>query len=307
MARGKLRPEVQMITILHGSDLHFGKAFDPEVAEVFRNTVREATPDLLVLSGDFTQRAKVREYRQAQEYLASLPDIPLVVTPGNHDVPLYRAWERLFTPLRNYREYISHELDTVTTIGGAVVVSLDTTAPHRAIVNGHLRDRQLLFAAEAFRGAPPEAVKILVGHHHLAPAPDYESDQVLSGYQRCLDAFEGMGVDLILGGHLHRSYVADSRDIRPENPGWRGIVIAHTGTTTSRRGRARERNKNSLNLIGIFGDRIEITHHLYHPESSSFLPSASHTFPRKPLGFLTGGAGVRLGEPGNGARKELAE
>ena len=63
----------------------------------------------------------------------------MVVTPGNHDVPLYRVWERVFAPLRNYREFISPELDTVTKINGATVVSLNTTAPHRAIVNGRLR------------------------------------------------------------------------------------------------------------------------------------------------------------------------
>jgi 3',5'-cyclic AMP phosphodiesterase CpdA len=302
-----------MLTILHGSDLHFGKAFDPEVAEVFRNRVREVNPDLLVLSGDFTQRAKVREYQQARDYLASLPDIPLVVTPGNHDVPLYRVWERLFAPRRNYREYIHPELDTVTMIDGAMVVALDTTAPYRAIVNGHLRDQQLLFAAEAFRRAPLESIKILVGHHHLAPAPDYESDQVLTGYQRCLDAFEEMGVELILGGHLHRSYVADSRDVRPGDPGRSGIVIAHTGTTTSRRGRARERNKNSFNLIGILGDRMEITHHLFHPGSGSFLPSASHSYPRGASGFLKEGPDARGAqgeggsEPVGGSGKESAE
>ncbi len=292
-----------MLTILHGSDLHFGTAFDAVVAEVFRNTVRDLGPDLLVLSGDFTQRAKVREYEQAREYLAGLPALPVVVTPGNHDVPLYRVWERLFAPLRNYREYISQDLDTVTRVEGSVVVALNTTAPHRAIVNGHLRDRQLLFALEAFQGAPEDAAKIVVMHHHLAPAPDYESDQVLAGYQRCLDAFEKMGVELILGGHLHRSYVANSADVRPANPGERGIVIAHTGTTTSRRGRARERNKNSFNLIGISRDKIEIVHHLFHPNEGAFLPSASHTFPRRTVGSLT------VGPPGDkeGVRGEAGK
>lgn len=296
-----------MLTILHGSDLHFGKAFDPEVADVFRNTVQMAQPDLLVFSGDFTQRAKVREYQEAKEYLGGLPDLPTVVTPGNHDVPLYRAWERLFFPLRNYRRYISQELDTLTRIDGAVVVALNSTAPRRAIVNGHLQDRQLVFAAEAFRSAPADSVKIVVMHHHLAPAPDYESDQLLSGYQRCLDAFEKMGVELILGGHLHRAFVADSRDVRPRNParnpardpagdpaadterdpGEGAIVISHTGTTTSRRGRARERNKNSYSLIRISRDWMEIAHHLFHPREAAFLPVARHVFPRRARGFLT--------------------
>ena len=276
-----------MLTILHGSDLHFGKPFNAKVAGVFQKAIRDLSPDLLVLSGDFTQRAKVGEYREAREFLRTLPDLPVVVTPGNHDVPLYRVWERLFAPLRNYREFISPELDTVTTVGGATVVSLNTTAPLQAIVNGRLRDRQLLFAADAFHEAPEGVLRVVVLHHHLAPAPDYEPDQVLPGFQRCFDAFSKMKVDLILGGHLHRAYIAHSLDAYPGGSDGHGIVIAHSGTTTSRRGRARERNKNSFNLIGISGGHIVITHYLHVEEGGGFFPVGTHVFPRRPENFLS--------------------
>jgi 3',5'-cyclic AMP phosphodiesterase CpdA len=275
-----------MLTILHGSDLHFGKPFDAKVAGVFERTIRDLSPDLLVLSGDFTQRAKIREYQEAREFLRALPDLPIVVTPGNHDVPLYRVWERLFAPLRNYREFISPELDTVTSVGGATVVSLNTTAPFKAIVNGRLRDQQLLFAASAFQDVPEGELRVVVFHHPLAPAPDYQSDQVLPGFQRCLDAFSKMKVDLILGGHLHRAFIANSLDTFPPEDGRHGIVLAHSGTTTSRRGRARERNKNSFNLIGIAGDHMVITHHVYVDEEGGFFPVGTHAFPRRTEGFL---------------------
>jgi len=277
-----------MLTILHGSDLHFGKPFDANVAEVFREEIRRLSPDLLVLSGDFTQRAKVREFQEAREFLRSFPDLPLVVTPGNHDVPLYRVWERMFAPLRNYREFISSELDTVISVGGATVVSLNTTAPLRAVVNGRLQDRQLLFAARAFEDVPDEDLRVVVLHHHLASAPDYESDQLLPGFKTCLSAFGKMKVELILGGHLHRAYIANSLDSYPQESGMPGIVMAHSGTTTSHRGRARERNKNSFNLIGITRDRLVITQHLLVAEEGGFVPIGSHTFPRRTEGFLRG-------------------
>ncbi len=275
-----------MLTILHGSDLHFGKAFDAEVADSFQRAIREISPDLLVLSGDFTQRAKIREYQVARGFIRALPDLPTVVTPGNHDVPLYRVWERLFAPLRNYREFISPELDTVRAVSGATVVSLNTTAPLQAIVNGRLGDRQLLFAADAFQDVSEGDLRVVVLHHHLAPAPDYCSDQVLPGFQRCLDAFSKMKVDLILGGHLHRAYIANSLDAYQTEDGRHGIVIAHSGTTTSRRGRARERNKNSFNLIGITEEHMLITPHLYLDEKGVFVPVGSHAFPRRTQGFL---------------------
>jgi 3',5'-cyclic AMP phosphodiesterase CpdA len=270
-----------MLTLLHGSDLHFGKPFNSRVAELFKAAIRDISPDLLVLSGDFTQRAKVEEYQAARKFLDELPDVPVVVTPGNHDVPLYRVWERFLSPHRNYKKYISPDLNTVTVVGDATVVALDTSAPYTAIVNGRLSDRQLLFAAEAFRRAPEGALKVVVLHHHLVSAPDYESDQVLPGFRRCLEALGKMGVELILGGHLHRAYVANSWDAYPAEVDGPGIILGHSGTTTSRRGRARERNMNSFNLIGVTGDQISITHHLCDAEEGGFVPVGTHAFPRR--------------------------
>lgn len=287
-----------MLTIVHGSDLHFGKPFHPEAAQAFHRAVTGLGPDLLVLSGDFTQRAKVQEYEAAREFLRSFAHLPLVVTPGNHDVPLYRVWERLLNPLRNYREHISEELDTVTRVSGATVVALNSTAPHRAIVNGRIRDRQLRFASQAFRDTPEGDARIVVTHHHLAPAPDYESDQVMPGFRRCLDAFTEMKVDLILGGHLHRGYIGSSLDVYPGEDLEYGIVIAHSGTTSSRRGRARERLKNTFNLVRVGVEHLEITHHMYFEDMDGFVPFSSHVFPRREMRFLR--TGPLLGEPAPG-------
>jgi len=273
-----------MLTILHASDLHFGRHFSPDAAEAFRDTLENLSPDLLVFSGDFTQRAKVREYQEARTFLGSLPPLPKVVVPGNHDVPLYRIWERAFAPLRNYREFIARDVDTVTRIPGATIVALNSTAPLQAIVNGRVRARQLLFAAESFKQAPDGDLRVVVLHHHLVSAPDYESDQVLPGYQRCLDAFSRMEVDLILGGHLHRAFVANSLDARPSPEGTKGIVVAHTGTTTSLRGRAREKNKNTFNLVLADGETVAITHYQLLPGGGRFVPVGTHLFPRGAAG-----------------------
>ncbi len=276
-----------MLTILHGSDLHFGKPHDPDAAESFVATAHAVEPDLLVLSGDFTQRAKVQEYREAATYLKRLPDVPRVLTPGNHDVPLYRVWERLFQPLRNYRQWISPDLDQVVRVPGAVVVSLDSTAPRRAIVNGRVGRDQLDFARRAFRGAPSDAVRIVVLHHHLASAPDYQRDRPIPGAGRILDAFLEMGVELVLGGHLHRSYIGNSLDAHPGEERDRGIVIVQCGTTTSRRGRAREVAKNSCNVIRVHKDRLAIVHRMLSREDGAFLPTSVHTFRRWGTPFLS--------------------
>ena len=106
-----------MATLLHLSDLHFGKAFRPDVAEAVVEHARDLVPDVVVVSGDLTQRAKATEFQAAAEYLERFA-APVVVTPGNHDVPFYRFWERILFPYANYHRYICDELNTVTDVAG---------------------------------------------------------------------------------------------------------------------------------------------------------------------------------------------
>jgi 3',5'-cyclic AMP phosphodiesterase CpdA len=284
-----------VITLVHGSDLHFGRPHDRVASEAFLEATKGLSPDLVVLSGDFTQRAKVAEFEEARAWLDRLAPLPVVVTPGNHDVPLYRVFERILDPFRNYRAHVSEALDTVTRIEGAVVVALNTAAPHRAIVNGRIRSGQLAFAAQAFRDAAAGDLRVVVTHHHLAPAPDYEGDHPLPGARRILDAFKAMGVDLLLGGHLHRAWIGNSLDVYPGADRSRGIVIVHSGTTTSHRGRAREREKNSFNVIRVGSEDLLVTHWMRFEDT--FHPFSEHRFPRRPRLWFEGGASPSGGLP----------
>lgn len=275
-----------MITIVHGSDLHFGEPHHPTAAEDFLRAIQTMAPDMIVLSGDFTQRARVGEFEEARAFMERLPEVPLVVTPGNHDVPLYRVVERLFSPFRNYREYISDELDTVTRIPGLTVVALNTAAPRRAIVNGRIDAGQLEFASKAFASSPSTDLKALVAHHHLAPAPDYEGDKPLPKARRILEALEEMGVELVMGGHLHRAFIGNSLDVHPGADPERGVVIVQCGTTSSLRGRARERARNSFNVIRVHAGRLEVVKHMHFREAGGFAPFSMHAFPRIPQRFF---------------------
>lgn len=269
-----------MLNLLHISDLHFGPPYVPKVGEALLRQAPELEPDAIVVSGDFTQRAKAEQFAQAREFLDRLPEVPRVEVPGNHDVPLYRIFERLFDPRKLYREYISEELDRVLRLPEAVIVALDSTSPRRAISNGRIHREQLEFCERAFAKTPPGAVKIVVSHHHFAPAPDYERDQTMPKARRAMDRFVEIGVEMILGGHLHRAYVGNSLDVYPGQDRDRGIIIVQSGTSTSRRGRAREREKNSFNLIRVGERMVRITHHMYDDQDDAFSPVSRHIFPR---------------------------
>lgn len=266
--------------LLHISDLHFGPPFVQEVGEALLRQIPELEPDIIAVSGDFTQRAKPDQFAHARAFLDRLPDVPRVVVPGNHDVPLYRVLERFFRPRALYREYISPDLDQVLRRPGVVIVGLDSTSPRRSISNGRIHLDQLDFCEEALKEAPEGDLRIVVTHHHFAPAPDYEKDQTMPKARRALDRFVEMGVEMILGGHLHRAYIGNSLDVYPGKERERGIIIVQSGTTTSRRGRAREREKNSLNLIRLDERTFRITHYIFDDDEESFFPASRHIFPR---------------------------
>lgn len=275
-----------MLTLLQMSDLHFGPAFVPRVGEALVEAVHGLAPDILVNSGDFTQRAKRDQYEAAWRFMARMPDVPTVVVPGNHDVPLYRLWERAFSPYRLYREFISPELDSVLRHPGATIVALNSTAPLRAITNGRLSPEQLELCVRAFSDSPPEAARVVVVHHHLAPAPDYEGGQTLPNAQYILERLQDLDVDIIMGGHLHRAYIGNSLDVHPGGHRNRGIIIVQSGTSTSRRGRAREREKNTFNLVRISDSIVRVTHYMFFDDLEAFAPVSRHTFPRPGKHYL---------------------
>jgi 3',5'-cyclic AMP phosphodiesterase CpdA len=268
-----------MTTILQGSDVHFGKPHDPQAAEYFLEAVDDIAPDIVVIAGDLTQRAKPREYAAAKAFLDRLGSRPTIVTVGNHDVALYRVWERLGYPFRNYRRYISADLDTSLTIPGATFVSLNSAAPRRAIVNGRLDEAQMRFAARVFQEEAGEGVRVLVTHHAMTAPPDGGGEAHLPRSASWLRALEGMGVEVVLSGHLHRAFVVrHDRDATEEGTG--GILLVHSGTASSTRGRRAEREQNSFNVVEVDEEAIAVTRHWREVGGGPFEPTWTEAFAR---------------------------
>ncbi|WP_243392611.1 metallophosphoesterase family protein [Minwuia thermotolerans] len=265
--------------MLHISDLHFGPPFLPRVGEALQEIAPRLTPDVIIVTGDITQRAKPSQFEAARRFIDRLPDVPKVIVPGNHDVPLYRIRERLSRPLDLYRKYMTPELDGVLRLERAVILWLNSTSPYRAISNGRIHLDQLAYSRKVLADASPETVKFIAAHHHFHPAPDYERDQTMPKAKRAMDIFVELGVDMIFGGHLHRAYIGNSLDVYAGADREHGIIIVQCGTTTSRQGRGREREKNSFNFVEVDGDLLHVTHYLYF-EGEGFSPISRHTFPR---------------------------
>lgn len=271
-----------MAKILHISDLHFGPPFVPEAGEALHRIVPDLEPDAIVVSGDLTQRAKRHQFEEARRFIDRLSKakVPTLVIPGNHDVPLYRVTERFLNPHGVYREVIAPELNPVLTLDDVILVGIDSTSPYNSIVNGRIHRHQLERCERLFAEVPSEAVRIVVAHHHFAPGPDYLRDWTMPKARRAIDCFVDQGVEMILGGHLHRSYIGNTLDFFPGNHRDRGIIIVQCGTTTSSRGRGRERNENTFNLVEVGPDMLSVTHYMYFENRGEFAPLSKHIFPR---------------------------
>lgn len=282
-----------MSKILHISDLHFGPPFIPKVAEAVLQHSRELDPDVVVVSGDLTQRAKSEQFQAASEYLKQF-ERPIVVVPGNHDVPLFRFWGRFLSPHGGYLAHVSPDLDSVTEVPGLTIVGLNSTR-RLTLTNGRIRRWQLEYARRAFLASDPSALRVVVTHHHLAPAQDFASGNVMPFAKRAVRWFTDLKVDMILAGHMHRSYIGSSLDFFPGDLERRGIVIVQCGTTTSRRGRGRERSKNTFNLVRAEENVIRVAHYAWMSNLGRFVPISDHFFPRGPKQYFE--HAIEIGTP----------
>jgi 3',5'-cyclic AMP phosphodiesterase CpdA len=232
-----------MKTIAHISDLHFGKEV-PAVAEALVTDLKALRPSLVVASGDFTQRARGRQFAAAQQYLARLPT-PQLVIPGNHDVPLFDIVRRFLFPLNRYRRYISSELNPTFGDDEMLVVGINT-ARSFTWKNGRISVEQI-DALQSRLSDGGLRVKVVVTHHPFLPPPGSDGIDLVGRATRAMAVLDACNVDLLLAGHLHLGYVGD---IRTHYPAARRAMIAvQAGTAISHR--LREGEANAYNVICV--------------------------------------------------------
>ncbi|MDB5299727.1 MAG: metallophosphoesterase [Phycisphaerales bacterium] len=239
-----------MRTIAHVSDLHFGR-LDAPVAERLVEDLRQQTPSLLVVSGDFTQRARRRQYAQAAAFLKRLPT-PQILVPGNHDVPMYDVIRRFLLPLQRYQAYITPDLFPSYLDDEMFVLGINTARSFTQ-KSGWITEDQLAIVEQKMQAQAPGLMRVLVTHHPFIPPPRDPHGDILRGAAGALARLEQCGVDLLLAGHLHLAYHDDVRSRHKATR--RSILSIQAGTATSTRRRG---EPNAYNWITLSPDLVTV-------------------------------------------------
>jgi 3',5'-cyclic AMP phosphodiesterase CpdA len=267
--------------LMHVSDLHAGPPFNPALARQLAQEAHDLKPDLLVVSGDLVQRADFpHQWAVIKEYLRTLPQ-PMLVVPGNHDVPLLNGFDRLFRPTRVFQRHISADLNPLFERPGLVVVG-GNSAHGLTVDGGYVTPGQLAAMERAFMRYPDSTCKVAVLHHHVVNPPGASGRRKIRNADAVVRMLDRCGVELLLCGHIHISYVGTTLDVRPDLR--QGTIICQSGTSTSRRGKGRERGKNSYNVIEVRDTTIRIGQHLFLEDAGRYVPVAEHIFPHRSAG-----------------------
>ena len=239
-----------MKIVAHISDLHFGTE-DLNAAEALIEDLQGLGLSLLIISGDLTQRARKKQFIEAQRYLQKLPK-PQLVIPGNHDIPLFDIFRRIFMPLKRFRKYICGNLTPAHNEKGLAVLGLNTARPYKW-KNGAISQEQIEQIQAHMCSIPDDYFKIVVTHHPFIPPPNDDLAELVDKAQLAVDVIDPCGIDLLLAGHLHHGYTGDIRKHYPSSE--RTIIVAQAGTAISNRIRE---EPNSYNVIYIFEERFEV-------------------------------------------------
>ncbi|MFZ6798784.1 metallophosphoesterase family protein [Undibacterium sp. Di24W] len=227
-----------MSVIMQISDPHFGTE-QPQVMAGLTSLVKQQKPNLLVLSGDITQRARPAQFHAARRFMDSL-HVPFLAIPGNHDIPLLNIWSRLSNPYARHIAAFGSELEPFYSSPDMMIICVNTTRAWRH-KHGELSAQQIARVTDLLSQASAEQLRIIVVHQPIAVTRAKHKVHLLRGHSEALPAWSAAGADLVMGGHIHLPYVLPLAGLA--RPTW----AVQAGTAVS--SRVRSGVPNSVNIL----------------------------------------------------------
>jgi len=227
-----------MSVLLQISDTHFGTE-QPHVVEALVALAAQQRPDVVVLSGDITQRARPAQFRAAKAFVDRL-GAPVLAIPGNHDIALFDLWARLTRPYARYATVFGPELEPVHSSHDLLVVCVNTTRAWRH-KNGEVSTVQINRVTKLLATASPRQLRVVVVHQPAAVTLVCDQTNLLRGHRAALGAWSAAGADLVMGGHIHLPYTLALHGLA------RRLWVVQAGTAVS--SRVRSEAPNSVNVL----------------------------------------------------------
>lgn len=230
-----------MTSILHASDPHFGTEI-PSVVEALVAFAGRVKPDVLVLSGDITQRAKSHQFSAAKAFVQRLGIERRLIIAGNHDISLGNPLLRAVAPYHHYSQAFPGPLEPTLNLDDVLLLGVRTTRRYRH-VDGEVSSLQIARVSTALRRARPGQLRVVVTHQPARVVRERDEHNLLINHSDATRAWTAAGADLILGGHIHLPYVTSTLESGLEGKTW----VVQAGTCVS--SRIRHEAPNSVNLI----------------------------------------------------------
>lgn len=254
-----------MSVLLQVSDPHFGTE-RPPVVEALVALAAQLRPDLVVLSGDITQRARTVQFNAARAVMDRL-GAPLLALPGNHDIALFDLWSRLRRPYARYSAAFGSDLAPVFASHDLLVMGVNTTRAWRH-KDGEVSDAQIATVAQQLRQARPEQLRVVVVHQPIDVMRPEDLPNRLHNHAAAQQAWAAAGADVVMGGHIHLPYVMPLPGLA------RALWAVQAGTAVSRR--VRSGMPNSVNVLRWAGAAACVVEQWdFSATTSSFVPVAS--------------------------------
>ena len=239
-----------MTVLLQISDPHFGTE-RAAVVEALVRFAHEQRPDVLLLSGDITQRATNAQFAAARAFVDRLRVPAALVIPGNHDIPLFNLAARLFSPYGHYRRAFGDALEPQFENDDVLVIALNTTRWYRR-EDGEVSATQIERVARGLGSARAAQWRIVVMHQPVVVTRDQDVTNLLHGREAAVQRWAAAGADLVIGGHIHLPFVLPLRERWPGLP--RAMWAVQAGTAVSSRVRADAGNSVNVIRVGAAAD-----------------------------------------------------
>lgn len=271
-------------TIAHISDMHFGTEI-AEVKDAILRAIIKLNPDILIVSGDITQRATSGQFAAARDFLQQIPAGLKLIIPGNHDIPLFNPFVRFFSPYARYKNAFGAREAFINPNKQLGLLGLDATSPFRH-TDGYLDEKGIQLKLERMRCELAEDAFLLVAvHQPLLTAWEMDMSERLINAEAIAALFSHYKVDLVLSGHVHVPMITTTQATFASLP--YHFILSSAGTAISHR--TRVDTPNSFNIIHLgHGDNtktMQIIQTDYDKDSNDFILSAPKIFGQNDLGW----------------------